>query len=244
MRVLCVEQKWGVNTDKGTPIVYEVTEQWESLTTATQAVDHSLRERGLTWTTRRLAADFVEVDVQDADDTLIALWDADALEKKAGMPVDDFCRFHLTRQGFFENLVEGSGVSLAEHYEKLGVKGIPSAAEWTNDFAAIERVIRQGGKFRGTTFEAGEAGRKGQSVTVWNAVLGFMGDVRPVVVWDGPDGPMQMERIGLGRGGGRGVQQLPPRTVFISWRMLRRLLESGHQCLVGGPVIEKGATGT
>src|SRR5207244_5124338 len=39
---------------------------------------------GLTWRTRKLAADVVEIDVQDADDTLIGLWDADALEKKTG----------------------------------------------------------------------------------------------------------------------------------------------------------------
>src|SRR5439155_16463860 len=84
MRVLLVEQKWGVHTDKGTPITYQVTEQWESLSTATEVVEKSLEKDGLTWRTRKLAADVVEIDVQDADDTLIGLWDADALEKKTG----------------------------------------------------------------------------------------------------------------------------------------------------------------
>ena len=84
MRVLLVEQKWGVHTDKGTPITYQVTEQWESLSTATEVVEKSLEKDGLTWRTRKLAADLVEIDVQDADDTLIGLWDADALEKKTG----------------------------------------------------------------------------------------------------------------------------------------------------------------
>src|SRR5438093_431784 len=139
MRVLLVEQKWGVHTDKGTPITYQVTEQWESLSTATEVVEKSLEKDGLTWRTRKLAAGVVEIDVQDADDTLIGLWDADALEKKTGMPI---------------------------------------------------------------------------------------------------------ERIGLGRGGGRGVRQLPPSTVFISWRMLRRLMDAGHQCLVAGPLIEGEATGS
>jgi len=236
-----VEQKWGVHTDKGAPITYQVTEQWESLSTATEVVEKSLEKGGLTWRTRKLAADLVEIDVQDADDTLIGLWDADALEKKTGMPIDDFCRYYLARQGFFEKVIEGSGVSLAKYYEKLGVRGTPGAAQWTDDLGAIEDSIRQGGKFRGASFEDG---RKGQSVNVWNTIIGFKGDVRPVVVWDGPDGPMQMERIGLGRGGGRGVQQLPPSTVFISWRMLRRLMDAGHQCLVAGPLIEGEATGS
>src|SRR5207249_2702387 len=87
MRVLLVEQKWGVHTDKGAPITYQVTEQWESLSTATEVVEKSLEKDGLTWRTRKLAADLVEIDVQDADDTLIGLWDADALEKKTGMPI-------------------------------------------------------------------------------------------------------------------------------------------------------------
>src|SRR2546422_6523654 len=75
-----VEQKWGVHTDKGAPITYQVTEQWESLSTATEVVEKSLEKDGLTWRTRKLAADLVEIDVQDADDTLIGLWDADALD--------------------------------------------------------------------------------------------------------------------------------------------------------------------
>ena len=133
MRVLLVEQKWGVHTDKGTPITYQVTEQWESLSTATEVVEKSLEKDGLTWRTRKLAADVVEIDVQDADDTLIGLWDADALEKKTGMPIDDFCRYYLARQGFFEKVIEGSGVSLAKYYQKLGVRGTPGAAQWTDD---------------------------------------------------------------------------------------------------------------
>jgi len=92
-----------------------------------------LEKDGLTWGTRKLAADLVEIDVQDAYDTLIGLWDADALEKKTGMPIDDFCRLYLARQGVFEKVVEGSGVSLDKYYEKLGVRGTPGAAQWTDD---------------------------------------------------------------------------------------------------------------
>ena len=239
MRILCIETRYGVKTGEGkVPILYNVVERWDSLEAAVREAEEKLRQTGLTWTTRRLSPGLVELDANDAEDTLIGLWDADEVEQKTGVSIDDFCQFYLTRQDFFEKLAIGAHPGLADRLKAIGAKLREEQLdehEWSSDYPAAERLIRESGTFRGVVVQEQDRARR---VKVWNALIGFKGDPRPAAIWDGPDGPIQFDRIGLGRGGGDGIQQLPRGTIFISWRMLRRLIESGHQYVIGGRIID------
>ena len=123
MRILYVETRYGVKDREGkVPILYQVIERWDSLEAAVREAEEKVRERGFTWTTRHLSSVLTELDVNDPEDTLIGLWDADEVEQKTGVSVDDFCQFYLTRQDFFEKLAMGADATLADRLKELGVK--------------------------------------------------------------------------------------------------------------------------
>ena len=241
MRILYMEQKWGVKTEQGSPSKIDIVEQWASLEEARDFVEERLRARGDPYTVReqshpQLKARGFEIDVQDVDDTLIGLFDADTMETELGIPAEDLGRFLIHHGGNLERALLESDPSLKERMEKQGVKirDLPQQGYLTN-FDEIRRLLNEQGRSRGVIAEEDGSARK---VTIWNALLHFQGEIRPVIVWDGEDGPVRPERIGLGRSGGRGVFQLPPGVMIISWNRVRQLLRDGQSCYVGRDIID------
>ncbi len=241
MRILYMEQKWGVKTEQGIPSTLRIVERWASLEEARDAVEEQLRARGDPYTVReqshpQLKTRGFEIDVQDVDDTLVVLLDADTLEAELDVPAEDYGRFLIQHGGNLEQALLESDPSIKERMEKQGVKfrDLPQQ-EYLTDFDEIKRLLNERGRSRGVVAEEDGSARK---VTIWNALLHFQGEVRPTIVWDGEDGPVRPERIGLGRSGGRGVFRLPPGVVIISWNRVRQLLRDGHSCYVGRDIID------
>lgn len=232
MRIATIESRHGIRDQRGVPHRIRVSEQWASLDDAVASTESRIRELGLTWQTRWLRPEIVEIDVHDPPiETLLAFVDAEAVEHKANVPIMDFLRFYIGKGGMMDALAEAMP-GTPERLEALGVQKFEHNSppnRWSSDFAEIEREIQARGVLEGVL---GDTGGRGRRVQLWAAVLGFRGSLDAAMVWDGEDGPVSGARIGLGRPDGS-VQQIPSGVVLISWRKLRELLDGGHECLVG-----------
>src|SRR5205807_2410881 len=112
----------------------------------------------------------------------VGFWDAEVVESSTGMSVDDFCAFYLTRGDFFDKVVEGINPNIEAELTAKGVKfrHDNSPPEWISDYATAERIIKSKSRLRGV-MPAGDGAAT--RVKIWNAVLVFRGDARPMMVW-------------------------------------------------------------
>lgn len=237
MRIAAVESQYGRPDPQGRiPHAVSLHEEWSSLDEAIKDTGARLSESGLTWTARKLGPEMAEIDVHDPPtETLIGLFDADALEKKTGTPIMDLLRFNIEKKAMMETIA----AEMPDFKQRQGALGIrkvgdgPSRYQWSGDYTDIERQIKARRVIRGVMARPdGKATR----VRIWDAVLGLKGDPRPVMVWDGEDGPVAPEHIGLGRRAGA-IQKVPPGMLFISWRRLHKAVtQLGRECLVGDPL--------
>lgn len=236
MRIAVIETQHGIRNAEGLiPNRVAVVETWESFPIAIHETEEELAKRQAKWTTKQASELIVEIDVHDPPtETMITLIDADQVERQTGTPIMDVIKF-MIQQGPLAADLAVETPEFKAHPDQLHLMdGARSGYEWARSFQEIERDIRARRRVRGVMLD--QAG-KATKVRLWDAVLGFKGELQVFMVWDGADGPERVERLGLGRGGGA-IQQVPPGVLFISWRRLREFVGQGKECLVGGSLAK------
>jgi hypothetical protein len=211
-----------------------ITEQWESLAEARQAIESQLKDQGDEWSlipTGGTPMDgiMLEFDVHDPPtETNILLIDAERYEAQMGWPAEDSIKFQIAHGRFLEALTFEITQG-AEIAERVGLKILRPELrmDWLTDWLEIERRIRGHRVMKALTTD----GDRAVPIRAWDVLVGVSGEARPAIICEGIKSAMRGATSTMIDNDQPWL--VPWAVIHLPWKLLKDAVDSGRRVLIG-----------